>query len=1045
MPFVADLHIHSKYSRATSRDLDLEHLTRWAQLKGITVVGTGDFTHPAWFAELKEKLVPAEDGLFRLRDDLAAAVEREVPAACRRPVRFMLQVEISNIYKKDGRVRKVHNLCYVPDFDAAERFREALARIGNLESDGRPILGLDSRDLLEITLECDPRAFLIPAHIWTPWFSALGAQSGFDSIEECFGDLADHIFAVETGLSSDPPMNWRLSALDRYALVSNSDAHSPSKLGREAIVFDGELSYDGIAGALRSRDPARFLGTIEFYPEEGKYHFDGHRACGVRLSPREARERDGRCPACGKPVTRGVLSRVEELADRPDGARPATPAPYRSLVPMEEVLGSVLGVGAKSRAVEREYVRLLGRFGPELEVLRDTPLEDLDRAGGPLLAEAVRRVRDGELHIAAGFDGEYGVIRIFDDEERRAFAAQTAALVPLPTAPAPPPRAGAGAGAGAGESAPGMVRERGPGAAPPEQPGTGTRRRTRTRTDHSDATNAPARSSPEVPPPGRRGDAGRSPGRQGGAEGAPPPSPAVHFTALPLFAGLAAPRDGLDEDQRAAVEAGPEPLLVLAGPGTGKTRVLTHRIAHLIERRGVPPAEVLAVTFTRRAAGELRERLEALLGAERAGAVRVRTFHALGLDMLAAEADRLGRGADLRVLDDDEALALLAEATGTRTAEARRLADAVARAKERLLGPDEVADPALADAYRRYDAALAEAGAVDFDDLIRLAVPLLRDHADVRDAWRARCRWILVDEFQDASAAQLELLRLLAPSGERVTAVGDPDQAIYGFRGADASCIARFAAAFPATRTVRLRHSYRCTEAILRAARRVVAPDGPADLLRAVKSGGDPVVLYETAGEAAEAELVARSIERLVGGTSLLSMDGSGAGIGGDAGAPVGFAEIAVLYRTHAQADALEAALGRAGIPVQRVSTPPDESAPFDPRAERVALMTLHASKGLEFPVVFVTGCEDGLLPYRRPGAAPGDVDVEEERRLLYVGMTRASRLLFLTRARRRMLYGETRAPAASPFLGAVPPELLRRVRAATEPRRDLQLALFRT
>src|SRR5690606_15163175 len=287
-----------------------------------------------------------------------------------------------------------------------------------------------------------------------------------------------------------------------------------------------------------------------------------------------------------------------------------------------------------------------------------------------------------------------------------------------------------------------------------------------------------------------------------------------------LFAGQAL----LDEDQRAAVDAGPEPLLVLAGPGTGKTRVLTHRIAHLIERRGVPPAGILAVTFTRRAAGELRERLERLVGPERAAAVAVRTFHAFGLDVLAGAPDLIGRGPELRVLDEDAALETLAAATGTRPAEARRLAEAIARAKERLLGPDDVPDAALADAFRRYEAALAEAGAVDFDDLIRLAVRLLRDHAGVREAWQNRCRWILVDEFQDASGAQFELLRLLAPTGERVTAVGDPDQAIYGFRGADSTCIRRFAGEFPGARSVRLRRCYRCTDAVLRAARRVVAP-----------------------------------------------------------------------------------------------------------------------------------------------------------------------------------------------------------------------------
>ena len=291
MRFHADLHVHSKYSRATSRDLDLEHLAAWAARKGLTVVATGDFTHPAWRTELKEKLVPAEPGLFRLRPEIEQAVAEGLPSACRTPVRFMLEVEISTIYKKAEKTRKVHHLIYAPDFATADRISERLARIGNIASDGRPILGLDSRDLLEITLTSSPDAYLIPAHIWTPWFAALGSQSGFDSIAACYGDLADHIFAVETGLSSDPPMNWRLSMLDRYRLVSNSDAHSPGKLGREATTFDCALDYFALRKALETGQG--FVGTVEFFPEEGKYHLDGHRKCGVKFSPRET-SRPGR-------------------------------------------------------------------------------------------------------------------------------------------------------------------------------------------------------------------------------------------------------------------------------------------------------------------------------------------------------------------------------------------------------------------------------------------------------------------------------------------------------------------------------------------------------------------------------------------------------------------------------------------------------------------------------------------------------------------------------------------------------------------------------
>jgi DNA helicase-2/ATP-dependent DNA helicase PcrA len=421
--FVADLHVHSYLSRATSRTLDLEHIHAWAQRKGIAVVATGDFTHPRWFAELRDKLAPAGGGLFRLRDDLAAAVDQGVPPAARAEVRFLLSVEVSSIYKRGDRVRKVHNLLYAPDFEIAARIAARLARIGNLEADGRPILGLDARDLLEITLESSPDAFLIPAHVWTPWFSALGERSGFDSLDECFGDLAGHVFAAETGLSSDPAMNWRLSALDRVSLVSSSDAHSPEKLGREASRFEGEVSYFAMRDALRERSP-RFLGTIEFFPEEGKYHHEGHRACGVNLAPAEAAALGHLCPRCGKPLTGGVASRIAALADRPEGFRPDGAKPFANLVPLVELLGEILDVGASSGRVRKHYDKLLACAGSELDVLTECPVEDAERHGPPLLGEALRRMRAGEVKRIAGFDGEYGSVRVFDEEERRGLLAR---------------------------------------------------------------------------------------------------------------------------------------------------------------------------------------------------------------------------------------------------------------------------------------------------------------------------------------------------------------------------------------------------------------------------------------------------------------------------------------------------------------------------------------------------------------------------------------------------------------------------------------------
>ncbi len=410
MTFLADLHVHSKHSRATSRDLDLEHLFWWAARKGIAVVGTGDCVHPGWLAEIRGKLVAEGNGLFRLRPEIEEPLLASLPPACRRPVSFMLSTEISTIYRKGDRVRKVHHLIYAADFPAVDRLAASLGRVGNIASDGRPILGLDSRDLLEIALESGPESYLVPAHIWTPWFAALGSRSGFDSIEDCYGDLAPHIFAVETGLSSDPAMNRRVSALDRFRLTSNSDAHSPAKLGREATRFSGEPGYHAIRRALETGEG--YVGTVEFFPEEGKYHMDGHRACGVRLTPRETLALGGRCPACGRPVTVGVAHRIEALADRDAGM---VEGAVSSLVPLPEILSEILGCGPATRAVAAAYAAAAA-LGPELSVLEEVPVEDLARAD-PLLAEAVARLRAGAVIRQPGYDGEYGVIRLFEAGE----------------------------------------------------------------------------------------------------------------------------------------------------------------------------------------------------------------------------------------------------------------------------------------------------------------------------------------------------------------------------------------------------------------------------------------------------------------------------------------------------------------------------------------------------------------------------------------------------------------------------------------------------
>jgi len=414
MRFIADLHIHSKYSRATSSNMSFENIHRWAQIKGITVVGTGDFTHPSWFNEIKVKLEVKNNNLLELRDNYT---DKDIPHSCRSKVYFMLTSEISCIYRKNERLRKIHSLVFVPDLAAAAKLNTALSKIGNISSDGRPILGLDAKELFKIVLDTSDASMLIPAHAWTPHFSVFGASSGFDSLDECFEELTPNIYAIETGLSSDPVMNWRLSSLDTITLVSNSDAHSPKKLGREANILDCELSYKALTDAIKTREG--FKGTVEFFPEEGKYHYDGHRACGISLSPRETIKHNYRCPVCGKKITVGVMHRVEKLADREHGFRPLYAPSFHSLIPLQELISEALKVGVQSKAVERMYFQLIQRLGNEFTILLDSPLDEIERAGTPLIREALSRMRSGNVHIAPGYDGEYGKITIFEEVERK--------------------------------------------------------------------------------------------------------------------------------------------------------------------------------------------------------------------------------------------------------------------------------------------------------------------------------------------------------------------------------------------------------------------------------------------------------------------------------------------------------------------------------------------------------------------------------------------------------------------------------------------------
>ncbi|MDY6822187.1 MAG: UvrD-helicase domain-containing protein [Thermodesulfobacteriota bacterium] len=1133
MKYIADLHIHSKYSRATARNSDLENLYISAQIKGITVLGTGDYTHPAWFAEISERLEPAEPGLYRLKPDIAKACDTSVPAACRRPVRFVLSTEISSIYKKNGVTRKNHNLVFMPDLASAARFNERLDAIGNITADGRPILGLDARNLLEIALETTDDAFLIPAHIWTPWFSLFGSKSGFDSMAECFEDLTPHIFALETGLSSDPPMNWRIKEIDGLTLVSNSDAHSPANLGREANIFDTDLSYTSMRDAMKTGDPKHFLGTYEFYPEEGKYHYDGHRNCSVVYHPREAIEKRNICPVCGKPLTLGVLHRVEALATRPEGEKPVHHHPFFSIVPLPEMLSEILGVGVKTKKVTRAYNGVLEKIGSEFDILYRLPEEEIRQGGVTLLDTAVARMRSGDLALAPGYDGEYGKVRIFKDNEMARLRGERS-LFAMP----------AGKKAGGACSAPVTyaVSEYAPEkpygpktepALPADLPGNGT-------VPRRPAEPAEAESSEK-----NTGD-----------------------TCDPVTAGL-------NSRQLAAVMHGSGPMMIVAGPGSGKTRTITCRIARLIKTGDAAPAQILAITFTNRAAGEMRDRIAEM--AECADCLPfVATFHAFCLDLLKESA-----GHSPLILDETDRLRLMKKAVHQAAEEGiegtpspARCLDFIATAKQQMCGPRDdlsalaagMPPDALAAVYRIYQDLLNLNGACDYEDLLVDAVRLLEDDETARLTCRARFAFVFVDEYQDLNYCQYRLIQALVPPDGNICVIGDPDQAIYGFRGSDAAYFDAFERDFPAAERISLERNYRSTETILSGSYQVISRQAGGAGVR-VYSGieGAPAInVARLPSEKAEAVFAGKTIETMMGGLGFHSVDFGKAGYEAHA-ATLSFSDFAILFRTRAQGDVFAEVLAAAGIPCHRVSKTSIFTAPgtaellaflklmagrgsfldfealaeamrktigseplnrlmmwcrqrtlspegmltavcrfpvpgmdkdvqrkiaelageildarsaldglpvadklawladakpplreliesseknreaydrvleraaavgtdmacffdgavlavdadgFIPGVDRVMLMTMHAAKGLEFPVVFIAGCEDGYVPYVRAGGAEPDMD--EERRLFYVAMTRAREHLFLTAADRRMIYGKRRQRQVSPFV----------------------------
>ena len=1081
--YIGDLHIHSRYSRATSRDCTPEYLDLWARKKGIHIVGTGDFTHPAWRDELAEKLEPAEDGLYVLKKEYR--LEGAPPAA---DPRFVVTGEISSIYKKGDRVRKVHSLLILPGLEAARAMAGRLELIGNIHSDGRPILGISCRDLLEIMLETSPDGIYVPAHIWTPHFSMFGAFSGFDTVEECFEDLTPHIHALETGLSSDPPMNWRVGALDRFCLISNSDAHSPAKLGREASLLDMELSYRGLADAIQLGKG--LAGTIEFFPEEGKYHFDGHRKCGLCISPRETAGYGNRCPVCGKKITIGVVNRVEQLAAREEGFVLPEGRPFESLVPLVEVIGASMGISAAGKKAAEKYEQMTGALGSEFVILREIPVEDIRKTAGPLVAEGIRRLRMGQVQREPGFDGEYGKIGLLTQEERDSLEGQMSFF------PAKEPEKNKGT-KGNGEAAGGReVRVE------PE----------------SNASMAEKAMAAEV---------AEQPQERGQNEG-----------TKPL----------LNERQRQAVEETGRCVAVIAGPGAGKTRTLAARLDYLLAQRKVSPEEITAVTFTHKAAGEMRARISERDSGEARGRrnkkdktvsdVWIGTFHAICSRFLQE------RGISFVVADQGLQTELAEKAIGEfgLGESPGKFLQELSRLKNFAGGTESPGEDAARDKKRRvreyYQKQLRQAGALDYDDLLLETLALLEEIPEDAPE-RRRFSYLLIDEFQDINPLQYRLMKEWGRGGRELFVIGDPDQSVYGFRGCDPGIFSRLQEEYRDCFVIRLEENYRSSPAILRAALELISRNaGGERMLRAVRKTGRPVRVVRAEDERREAIFVAKEITRLIGGIDMRDTD---EGRPDEGRSLRGFSDIAVLYRTHRQAALLEKCLGQEGIPYlvagredflrerevraalyffRNVLYPGEEATEEMCRrllvpllgeagetqwmrltekyrkkvkrtrpvklleewageitlenpetmkkltnmsvlesgmedflqtisfgedgdvrrnggrkftADAVTLMTLHGSKGLEFPVVFLYGLDKKRFPLE---TGAGETDGEEERRLCYVGMTRAEEELIL-------VCGEE----ASCFLEELPTEGVKKERAGSpehgKTEQAVQMSLF--
>ncbi len=1000
--FIADFHIHSKYSRATSKLLTPEHLEYWAKIKGIQVVGTGDCIHPGWLEELEDKLQPAENGLYTLRKEYQLAETKELSNILQaKPVYFMPTTEISNIYKKGDKTRKVHNICVLPDFETVKVFQEKIERIGNIRSDGRPILGLDSKILLEMLLESGDNTWLIPAHIWTPWFSVLGSKSGFDNIEECYEDLSSEIFALETGLSSDPPMNRICSFLDKYRLVSNSDAHSPDKLGREANIFDTEIGYDNIYNSLKKDEG--FVGTIEFFPEEGKYHNDGHRNCNIHWNPLETVQNNDHCTVCGNEVTKGVMYRVSELADRSNPEDAKSKQTFQSITPLPNLIAEIdQKKNPRSKGVTAKYFEMINTIGSEFEILLNTPINTIKQKSNDAIAEGIHRLRNGLVKAEGGFDGEFGAVSVFTQQELNNYKTNL------------------------------LFKE--------------------------DITNKQNTTYSSLTFDIERFQQQKKNIKQ---------KTQLHGTATKQY--------WLTAEKEEAINHFDGPCMLIAGPGAGKTEIITKRIPWLISK-GVNEKNILAITFSNNAVKEIRERI----GKKTKSTIS--TFHKLGLEILRKELNINEQEKYFSIIDATQQKSIVMDILDCTELVAEELVKQIEQTKQAFYD-DSIEAPTL---LKQYNQALREINAVDLNDLIYLPLKLFVGNPDILKKYQNKYQWILVDEFQDINAAQYQLLQLISDK-QNIFVAGDPDQAIFSSRGTNPQFINNFINDHPRAKLMKMNKSHRCSDIVLENASFAIKKKD-----RSISDKrGSSLTIKEFATDKAEANWIATGIEKL----------------SKEANAQ----DIAILCRTKELFPIIGKSLNDNRIPFQIVNTQSlllesplkdiveqlqtayfgltsnmaenkkkdivsmfergmkiafiarslisehnlnseqqkqleklttkydsnyskffDELAlrigndDYDSNLECVSLITMHAAKGLEFEHVFIPGCESKLMPFQLFKKRSKE-EISEEERLLYVAMTRAKKNLLLSYTSRRKLANKSYKGTLSPIIKRIPESLLKR------------------